>query len=197
MPTGSRPARPPFEADENAAIVHAADVLKGRATAGARVVIYDWLTDWIGVGLAERFAREGRRVRLCVNGPMAAAAIQNYVRDHNSGVLFELGVEVIPYHAALRRRRRDRLFPAHGGAQAGGHRGRRHDRARLPERASRRSFASDAEALGIPHHLIGDCLAARTCEEAVYEGLKVAAADRGLDRIPNGAAQGPPRVSSN
>jgi hypothetical protein len=37
-------------------------------------------------------------------------------------------------------------------------------------------LASDAEALGIPHNLIGDCLAARTCEEAVYEALKVATA---------------------
>ena len=94
--TGSLSLRPPIETDGDANIVHAADVLAGRATTGASVVIYDWLSDWIGLGMAERCARDGARVRLCVNGPMPGAAIQNYVRDARMGVLFELGVEVIP-----------------------------------------------------------------------------------------------------
>ena len=33
-------------------------------------------------------------------------------------------------------------------------------------------FSDALAARGIEHHLIGDCLTPRTCEEAVYEGLK-------------------------
>jgi 2,4-dienoyl-CoA reductase-like NADH-dependent reductase (Old Yellow Enzyme family) len=175
LATGSRPARPPIEADDSAAIVHAADVLAGRATVGSSIVIYDWLADWIGFGMAERFAREGRRVRLCVNAPMAGAAIQNYVRDHKSGVLFELGVEVIPFM---------RLYGFDGETAFF-----QHTAARQPHliegvdtivlacpNEAVADLAGDAETLGIPTHRIGDCLAARTCEEAVYEGLKTASA---------------------
>jgi 2,4-dienoyl-CoA reductase-like NADH-dependent reductase (Old Yellow Enzyme family) len=173
--TGSQPVRPAIEAEEGASIVHAADVLKGKAKTGASVVIYDWLADWIGLGLAERLAREGARVRLCVNGPMPGAVIQNYIRDHKMGVLFELGVEVIPLM---------RLYGFDGETAYF-----QHTAARSPHAIEGvdtivlacpnvpvAELGADAEALGIPHHLIGDSLAARTCEEAVYEGLKVAAA---------------------
>ena len=174
LATGSRLVRPPIEADAGANIVHAADVLAGRAKTGSSVVIYDWLVDWIGFGMAERCAREGARVRLCVNGPMPGAAIQNYVRDHKSGVLFDLGVEVIPFM---------RLYGFDGETAYF-----QHTAARKPlviegvdtvvlacPNAPVAELASDAETLGIPYHLVGDCLAARTCEEAVFEGLKVAA----------------------
>ena len=36
------------------------------------------------------------------------------------------------------------------------------------------ALAADCRQLGIPVHLIGDALAPRTAEEAVFEGLKVA-----------------------
>lgn len=172
--TGSHPIRPPIETDGDANIVHAADVLAGRATTGASVVVYDWLADWIGLGMAERCAREGARVRLCVNGPMPGAAIQNYVRDAKMGVLFELGVEVIPLM---------RLFGYDGETAYF-----QHTAARKPlviegvdtivlacPNAPNADLAQDAQALGIPHHLIGDAVTARTCEEAVYEALKIAA----------------------
>lgn len=171
--TGSRLVRPPIEADESANIVHAADVLAGRAKTGSSVVIYDWLVDWIGVGMAERLARDGARVRLCYNGPYAAAAIQNYVRDYKVGVLFKLGVELIPYM---------RLYGYDGDTAYF-----QHTAGRAPfviegidtvvlacPNAPVAELADDAAALGIPCHAIGDAVTARTCEEAVYEGLKVA-----------------------
>ena len=53
----------------------------GQAKTGASVVIYDWLADWIGAGIAEKLAQDGAHVRLAVNGICPAANIQNYVRD--------------------------------------------------------------------------------------------------------------------
>jgi 2,4-dienoyl-CoA reductase-like NADH-dependent reductase (Old Yellow Enzyme family) len=170
--TGSRLARPPIEAEEGAVIVHAADVLAGRAKTGSSVVIYDWLVDWIGVGMAEKLAREGARVRLCYNGPYAGAAMQNYVRDYKIGVLFKLGVEMIPYM---------RLYGYDGDTVYF-----QHTAARAPHVIEgvdtvvlacpgepNAELAADAKVLGMPCHTIGDAVAARTCEEAVYEGLKV------------------------
>ncbi len=55
LATGSRPHRPPFEG-EAAQIVHAVDVLSGRVKTGARVVVYDWMGDWLGSGIAEKLA---------------------------------------------------------------------------------------------------------------------------------------------
>ncbi|MEZ5926424.1 MAG: FAD-dependent oxidoreductase [Hyphomicrobiaceae bacterium] len=171
--TGSRLARPPIEADAGAKIFHAADVLAGRAKTGNSVVIYDWLSDWIGLGMAERCAREGARVRLCVNGPMPGAAIQNYIRDYKMGVLFELGVEVVPLM---------RLYGFDGETAYF-----QHTAARRPHviegvdtivlacpNAPEDRLAGEAETLGLLVYKAGDCVAARTAEEAVYEGLKVA-----------------------
>ena len=60
-------------------------------------MIYDWLADWTGVGIAEQLAGEGVHVRLAVNAPCAAFAIQNYTRDAAIARLFKLGVEIIPF----------------------------------------------------------------------------------------------------
>lgn len=174
LATGSRLQRPPLEAGEGSDIVFAADVLAGTAETGKRVVIYDWLADWIGVGVAEKLAGEGAHVRLAVNGFTPASSIQNYVRDEYAARLFRLGVEVLPYM---------RLYGADGDTAYF-----LHTAAQEPvvlegvdtivlatPNAPEDALAADIRALGIPVTLIGDCLAPRTCEEAVYEGLKAAA----------------------
>src|SRR4030095_201748 len=57
----------------------------------------DWRGDCIGMGVAEMLARQGCRVRLCVDGYMAGQRIHQYVRDHWVGQLHKLGVEIVPY----------------------------------------------------------------------------------------------------
>src|SRR5262249_44329052 len=59
LATGARPRLPAIEGGEGIQILHAHDVLEKRAMAGARVVVYDWLADWTGVGLAEQLAAAG------------------------------------------------------------------------------------------------------------------------------------------
>ncbi len=169
LATGSRTHRPVIEG-EATQVLHAQDILQGAAT-GARVVIYDWLADWIGAGIAEKLASEGAHVRLAVNGVCAAINIQNYIRDETNARLFKLGVEVLPWM---------RLYGADGGTAYF-----IHTAARQPvvlenvdtlvlacPNAPVDELAADVHAFGLELHLIGDCLSPRTAEEAVYEGLK-------------------------
>ncbi len=168
LASGSLPQRPPAEIEEGAHVIHAVDVLRGEKT-GNRVVIYDWLADWIGLGVAEKLASEGVDVRLAVNGLSPGIAIQNYTRDAHLARLHRLGVKVIPMMRLYGADATTAYF-LHTAAQ---------EPVVLEEvdtivlacpNAPEDSLTGAAQAF--EHYLIGDCLAARTAEEAVYEGLK-------------------------
>ena len=172
--TGALPHRPAFEGSEDIHTVDAWSVFKGEANVGASVVIADWRADWIGMGLAEKLARDGCRVRLCVNALHAGETIPWYVRDQWAGTLHKLGVEVVPYA---------RLFGADSGTVYMQHTAsgepiifedidtlvlaQGHDSVRVLE----------AELDDWPGEVrvIGDAAAPRTAEEAVLEGLRVGA----------------------
>ena len=175
LATGSRLQRPPLEASDDVNIVFAADVLAGTARTGKRVVIYDWLADWIGAGVAEKLAGEGAHVRLAVNGFVPAANIQNYVRDEYVARLFRLGVEVLPY-MRLHGCDGDTAYFLHTAAQEPVILDGVDTIVLATPNHPEDGLAAGIRALGVPLTLIGDCLAPRTCEEAVYEGLKAAAA---------------------
>jgi len=171
LATGSQPVKPEMEAGGGIDIVHASDILESNAKVGSRVVIYDWLADWIGVGIAERLAQEGAHVRLAVNGICAAASIQNYIRDEANARLFRLGVEVLPWMRLYGAEDRTAYF-LHTAAQEAVV---MEDVDTLVLACPNRpvdDLAQGARAQGLELHLIGDCLAPRTAEEAVYEGLK-------------------------
>ena len=156
-------------------MVDAWQVLGEEANVGASVVIADWRCDWVGLGLAEKLARDGCRVRLAVNGPMAGESIQQYVRTNWIGTLDKLGVEIIPY-VRLYGVDADTVYLQHTASgeavlceavdtlvTALGHE---------PETALEDSLLGyDVEI-----HVIGDCLGPRTVEEAVLEGLKAGVA---------------------
>ena len=111
--TGARTILPPLEGEAAIAILTSDEVVGDRIEVGNRVLIYDWLADWTGVGLAEKLATLGRDVTLAVNGICAAAAIQNYVRDAAIARLFKLASQNIAVHASLRRRRPIGVFDPH------------------------------------------------------------------------------------
>jgi 2,4-dienoyl-CoA reductase-like NADH-dependent reductase (Old Yellow Enzyme family) len=171
--TGGLPQAPPMEAGPGIAILQANDVLTGNEKTGSRVVIYDWLADWTGVGIAEKLALEGAHVRLAVNGPCAAASIQNYVRDAAIARLHCLGVEVIPFMRLYGAEDRT-VFFTHTASRAPVVLEDVDTLVHVYPVKSQDHLAAAAEELDIDVRVIGDARAPRTAEEAVFEGLKAA-----------------------
>jgi pyruvate/2-oxoglutarate dehydrogenase complex dihydrolipoamide dehydrogenase (E3) component len=154
-------------------VVEAWQVLQGEANTGNSVVVADWRCDWIGVGLAEKLARDGCHVRLAVGGTHAGQNLQMYIRDIWAGKLHRLGVEVIPYA---------RLYGADGDTayfhhMAGGGPIICEGMDTLVLAQGHQPVVALEDSLrgrGLEIHLVGDCLSPRTAEEAVYEGMMVA-----------------------
>ncbi|WP_108881302.1 oxidoreductase [Anderseniella sp. Alg231-50] len=173
MATGATPYMPDVDIADDVQAVNAWQVLRGEVNPGASVVIADWRCDWVGLGLAEKLAREGSHVRLCVDGEMAGQNLQKYLRWHWIGTIRKLGVEIVPY-ARFFGAMGDTAFFMHtlsGEAiecadtdtlvVAQGHQ---------PETGMETALRS----IGVPVTLAGDCLSPRSAEEAVYEGMMAA-----------------------
>ncbi len=171
LATGATPRVPDLPTDGEVQIVTAWQILRGEAHAGGRVVVADWRGDWIGPGIAERLARAGSRVTLAVAGTHAGEVLPLYVRDTLAADLHRAGVEVRPY-LRLYGTAGDTVFLQHTAAG---------DAVEVEGVATlvlslghvpRDTLSEAVRALGIELHMAGDCLAPRTAEEAVYEGLK-------------------------
>jgi hypothetical protein len=149
-------------------------VLHGEGTIGQSVVVIDWRADWIGIGIAEHLAQQGRTVRLAVSGIAAGETLPFYVRDHAAASLHKLGVQVLTY-TRLYGSDSDSVYLQHlssGEAVVID----KVDTLVLCTGHTPVDDLSDAlEGLDAEVHVIGDAASPRTAEEAVYEGLKVAA----------------------
>jgi 2,4-dienoyl-CoA reductase-like NADH-dependent reductase (Old Yellow Enzyme family)/thioredoxin reductase len=172
--TGAKPYRPHFPQEGALQVVNAWQVLLGKETAGQSVVVIDWRADWIGIGIAEHLAQQGRSVRLAVNGIAAGETLPLYVRDQSAAQLHKLGVKVLTY-MRLYGSDADSVYLQHTSS----------GEAVIIENVDTLVLCSghtpvddlsDAvQGLGIDAYVIGDAASPRTAEEAVYEGLKVAA----------------------
>lgn len=174
LATGARPRWPRnIQLDSEAHVVDAWQVLRQEVNPGRSVLIADWRCDWIGLGVAEMLAESGCRVRLAVNGRGAGEEIQNYTRDMMVARCHRLGVEFIPY-ARLHGADSDTVYLQHSAsgepmliegvdtlvlAQGG---------------VSDDTLLVELEGYGGIVRPIGDCLAPRTAEEAVLDGLREA-----------------------
>lgn len=174
--TGATARRPAFEGSESAHCVTAWQALKGEANIGGRVVIAEWKGDWIGMGVAEKLAREGRKVTLATEMPMAGQALPFYVRDEMVARLHRLGVEIVPYARLYGTDSETVYFHHASSGEAMVIEGvetlvlsQGHD--------SVNTLNDELKDLGVPVHIIGDALTPRAAEEAVLDGLKLAVSD--------------------
>jgi 2,4-dienoyl-CoA reductase-like NADH-dependent reductase (Old Yellow Enzyme family) len=172
--TGAKPYRPQFPQEGALQIVDSWQVLRGEGTIGQSVVVIDWRADWIGIGIAEHLAMGGRSVRLAVSGIAAGETLPFYVRDHSVAGLHKLGVKVLPY-MRLYGSDADSVYLQHVGS------GEavvidKVDTLVLCTGHTPVDELSDAlEDMDVEIRVIGDAASPRTAEEAVYEGLSVAA----------------------
>ena len=169
--TGGQPYRPAVEGEDEAHVVESWSVIRGEANVGSSVLVADWRNDWIGLGLAERLARDGCHVRLAVTGMVPGQNIQEAVRDHWIGQISRLGVEIIPY-ARLFGADRDTVYLQHtvtddpiicNGVET---------LVLCQGTSSHAALAGELAGWPGEIHVIGDALSPRTAEEAVLDGLK-------------------------
>ncbi|WP_438866607.1 FAD-dependent oxidoreductase [Pseudomonas sp. L1(2025)] len=170
--TGAEPYWPAFEQGGELQVVDAWQVLRNQVTLGRSVVVVDWRCDWIGPGIAERLVRAGHHVQLAVNGTHCGENLPLYVRDQLAGELHRLGIPIIPY-ARLYGCDDSTVYLQHS---ASGEPMLLENIDSLVLCQGHQSVDTlGAELAGlVPFERIGDCLAPRTAEEAIYEGLKTA-----------------------
>ncbi|MBC2656788.1 FAD-dependent oxidoreductase [Pseudomonas sp. MSSRFD41] len=170
--TGARPYWPPFERAGELQVVDAWQVLRDEVQLGRSVVVADWRCDWIGPGIAERLLRAGHQVQLAVNGTHCGESLPLYVRDQLAGELHKLGLPIIPY-ARLYGCDDNTVYLQHTAS----------GEPMLLENVDSLVLCQGhqpVDDLGeqlkglVAFQRIGDCLAPRTVEEAIHEGLKVA-----------------------
>jgi len=167
--TGALPFTPQLEIAEGH-IVTAWQVLTGEEKCGGNVVIADWRADWIGLGVAQKLASEGHRVKLMTSAYAPGINIFSHLRDYLVGQLTTLGVTIVPY-ARLAGVDTDTAYfeqKVTGEAivveeidsvvLALGHR-------------SNNQLLEELADTNVDLHVIGDALNPRTAEEAVLEGL--------------------------
>jgi len=170
--TGATPYWPAFERSGELQVVDAWQVLRNEVKLGRSVLVIDWRCDWIGPGIAERLVREGHPVQLAVNGTHCGENLPLYVRDQLAGELHRLGIPITPY-ARLYGSDDNTVYLQHTASGEPmifegidtlvlcmGHQ---------PED----SLASELAGL-VDVRRVGDCLAPRTAEEAIHDGLTVA-----------------------
>jgi 2,4-dienoyl-CoA reductase-like NADH-dependent reductase (Old Yellow Enzyme family) len=173
--TGAIPYRPEFPQEGALQIVDAWQVLRGQGTAiGQSVLIIDWRSDWIGIGIAEHLAQLGRSVRLAVSGIAAGETLPLYVRDHSAASLHKLGVKVLPY-MRLYGTDSDSVYLQHVSSNEAVVIDKVDTLVLCTGHTPVDELSDSLEGLDVETHVIGDAASPRTAEEAVYEGLKVAA----------------------
>ena len=173
--TGARPRRPPLEVANGAVVLDAWEVLRGAPVPDGRVVVADWRCDWVGLGLAELLARAGHPVTLASTGYTAGLRLQQYVRDAMLAAVTRAHVGLLPL---------TRLFGYDGAAVFLQH--VLTGDAVIVEDVAALVLAQGHEPVddllapidgfGGEVRAVGDCLAPRTVEEAVLEGLRVGTA---------------------
>lgn len=172
LATGSRPYTPPLEILDEPVIRQAADIVAGEELPKGHVLVADSRGEWTGLGVATELAQRGHRVTLAVTGYAAGENLQQYVRTAMIRQALGRKVTILPSVRII---------------------GVDDDSAYLQHTLSEEPIILEdvvstvlvqgnlpvkdltIESVDAPLVFeIGDCVAARTVEEAVLEGLTAA-----------------------
>ncbi|MDN6373775.1 MAG: FAD-dependent oxidoreductase [Brevibacterium aurantiacum] len=169
--TGAKQRMPHIEIDDGAFVIGARDYLSTQPILRTgRVLVTDWKGDWIGLGIALRLAEARVPVTLATAANFAGAAIQQYTRTLlmsqalRAGVDFVNDARLVGVDAEtgyLQSTLCEIVHEVDGVA------------ATIVSGAPQ-SVIPDLDFGSASVHTIGDALAPRTVEEAVFEGLEAA-----------------------
>ncbi|HEX4242339.1 MAG TPA: FAD-dependent oxidoreductase [Steroidobacteraceae bacterium] len=174
LATGAKPYRPDFPQEGSLQIVDAWQVLRGEVVVGQSVLITDWRSDWIGIGIAEHLAQQGRSVRLAVDTIAVGETLPFYVRDEAVATLHKLGVKMLTY-LRLYGSDADSVYLQHVSSGEPVVIDKVDTLVLCTGHAPVDDLSDALEARGIDARIIGDAASPRTAEEAIFEGLKAAA----------------------
>jgi len=172
--TGARPYRPPLEIMGQPWVADAWQVIRDPAAVpSGHIVIADWRGDWVGLGIARLLAQAGHKVTLAVRGYAPGETLQQYVRDRIVAALSRQRVTILPLTRPYGADD-DTVYLQHVLT----------DDPVIVDDVAGLVLACGTEPVndllarldgsGYPHVAVGDCLAPRTVEEAVLEGLVAA-----------------------
>ncbi|GAA1846231.1 FAD-dependent oxidoreductase [Brevibacterium marinum] len=169
--SGAIQRMPDIEIADEALVIGARDYLSSRATLPAgRVLVTDWKGDWIGLGVALRLAEARVPVTLATAANFAGAAIQQYTRTLLVAQALRAGVDFVNdarlvgvdgETGYLQSTLCEIVHEVDGVA------------ATIVSGAPK-SVVPDLDFGAAIVRVIGDALAPRTVEEAVFEGLQSA-----------------------
>ncbi|ROM97901.1 oxidoreductase [Pseudomonas brassicacearum] len=169
--TGAKPYIPSYEAGGDLQVVDAWQVLRNEVRVGRSALVVDWRCDWIGPGIAEMLVRAGHNIQLAVNGTNVGEILPLYVRDNLVGEMHKLQIPVTTY-ARLYGCDDTTVYMQH---TASGEPIMFDGIDTLVLCTGHQSIDDLVEQLDetLEIHRAGDCLAPRSVEEAIYEGMKV------------------------
>lgn len=174
LAVGSTPYVPDLPGIDGPSVITAPEVLGGAAT-GDRILVADWNGDWPGLDAAEVLADAGKQVQIASSTLYIGEAVHQYLRNIYLENMYRKGVTLTPHHelaevrpgaAVLRNIFTTELVPVDGVDTVV---------LALGRMASTGLYAALKGKVAALHQ-IGDCLAARTLEEATLEGMQVALA---------------------
>ncbi|MEY9257310.1 2,4-dienoyl-CoA reductase-like NADH-dependent reductase (Old Yellow Enzyme family)/thioredoxin reductase [Brevibacterium epidermidis] len=170
--TGAEQRMPALEVADDAFVIGARDYLcEGPDLPAGRVLVTDWKGDWIGLGIALRLAEAGRHVSLATAANFAGAAIQQYTRTllvsqalRSGRIAFINDARLVGVDADTGYLQSTLCEVVHEVSGV----------AATIVSAAPRSVPVDLDFGAASVTVIGDAVAPRTVEEAVYEGLTAA-----------------------
>ena len=174
LATGATPYAQPIEADDSILKLHAWQYLQGTAPQGKSVLLTDWRCDWVAPGIAELLVKQGFDVSIAINGLCLGETLPLYVRDELTATAQRLGIKLLP-NARLYGYDNGTVYLQHNTSAEAVELEGKDTIIACDGQIALDELGDAIEDLGMVLHRIGDCNTPRTAEEAMYEGLKVAA----------------------